>query len=398
LQRALQNGKLEFSRRGFTVASQIGHFGPGGSDDERGIAAVIAHSAAAAKSNRALGSMEKDPQDLTRPRPAVNDGSQTDGDETLERGFPRERHVNELAGALTFARQERLELEAIARRFEGTLGICAAKLDDPNAFVEVGGDDVFPAASVIKIAVALEAFCQVEEGELSLAERVPLKATDKVIGTGVLGQLMPGIAPTIGDLVFMSMAISDNTAANLLIDRIGVFSINRRLSMLGLTMTRLSGKIFSDETKNGPPVDEDFGATASKTNDDRDDGRGERSPVTASELVRLLTAVHRRRSLPEGACSALLDILQKTQTASSIRRGLPEARFRDRAPARLYYKTGSIRGVVNDVGIVATERGAYAIALLSKGSKDLRPTQDNVARIALAEASRVIYRAMRGGE
>jgi beta-lactamase class A len=91
-------------------------------------------------------------------------------------------------------------------------------------------------------------------------------------------------------------------------------------------------------------------------------------------------------------------VLTKTQTASSIRRGLPEARFRDRTPARLYHKTGSIRGVVNDVGIVETERGAYAVALLSKGSRDLRPTQDNVARIALAEASRVIYRAMRGAD
>jgi beta-lactamase class A len=87
--------------------------------------------------------------------------------------------------------------------------------------------------------------------------------------------------------------------------------------------------------------------------------------------------------------------LLKTQTASSIRRGLPEARFRDRTPARLFHKTGSIRGVVNDVGIVATERHAYAVALLSKGSRDLRPTQDNVARVALAEASRVVYRAMR---
>ncbi len=306
--------------------------------------------------------------------------------------------MNELGEmqAQGFAREERLELEAIARRFEGTLGICAAKLDDNSAFVEVGGDEVFPAASVIMIAVALEAFCQVEEGELSLFERVSLETDDKVIGAGVLAQLAPGLTPTIGDLIYLSMAVSDHTAANLLIERIGIFSVNRRLASLGLTMTRLSGKLFADETKNGAPEDEDFGAAASKATDDRDDGRGERSPVTASELVRLLSAVHRRRSLPDGACTALLDILQKTQTASSIRRGLPEARFRDRAPARLHYKTGSIRGVVNDVGIVVTERSAYAIALLSKGSRDLRPTQDNVARIAFAEASRAIYRAMRG--
>ncbi|MBX3202102.1 MAG: serine hydrolase [Labilithrix sp.] len=291
-------------------------------------------------------------------------------------------------------KEERLELETIARRFEGTLGLCSARIDGPDAVLEVGGDEVFPAASVIKIALALEVFCQVEEGALALGERVPLKASDKVIGSGVLAELTEGIAPTVGDLVYLAMAISDNTAANLLVERVGVFSVNARLAALGLEKTRLSGKILVHETKSGPPATEDFGASASAVTDG-DDGRGERSPVTARELVTLLRRVYRRDGLPAPACEALLDLLQKTQTASSIRRGLPEARFRDRTPARLFHKTGSIRGVVNDAGVVATERGAYAVALLSKGSRDLRPTQDNVARIALADASRVIYKAMR---
>ena len=292
-------------------------------------------------------------------------------------------------------KEERLELEAIARRFEGKLGIASARIDVSRTMLDVGGDEVFPAASVIKIALALEVFCQVEEGAIALGERVMLRASDKVIGSGVLAELSEGLSPTIGDLVYLAMAISDNTAANLLVERVGIFSVNKRLAALGLEKTRLSGKILVHETAHGPPADEDFGANASAVTDDRDDGRGERSPVTARELVRLLSCVYRREGLPAPACDAVLEILQKTQTASSIRRGLPESRFRDRTPARLFHKTGSIRGVVNDAGIVATERGAYAVALLSKGSRDLRPTQDNVARVALAEASRVIYKAMR---
>jgi beta-lactamase class A len=304
--------------------------------------------------------------------------------------------VNDPNAAPASSRQERLELEAIARRFEGQLGICCARLDDSNVMLEVFGDEVFPAASVIKIAVALEVFCQVEEGSIALGERVPLRSIDKVIGSGVLAQLADGLTPTIGDLVYLAMAISDNTAANVLIDRVGIFSVNQRLSRLGLKTTRLSGKILTAETKNGPRTPEDFGATATTGLSDQDDGCGERSPMTAREIVRLLTCVYRHEGLSPDACEALLETLQKTQTASSIRRGLPEARFRDRTPAKLHYKTGSIRGVVNDAGIVVTERGAYAVALLSRGSRDLRPTQDNVARVALAEASRVIYRAMRG--
>lgn len=289
-------------------------------------------------------------------------------------------------------KEERLELETVARRFEGTLGICSARIDTPEAALEVGGDEIFPSASVILIALALEVFCQVEEGAIALGERVPLTSSEKVVGPGVLAELSDGLAPTIKDLVYLAMSISDNTAANMLIERVGVFAVNSRLASLGLQKTRLSGKILVDETRRGPPAQEDYGATAAT---ERDDGRGERSPVTPRELVRLLSRVYRREGLPAPACDALLEILQKTQTASSIRRGLPEARFRDRTPATLYNKTGSIRGVVNDAGIVATDRGAYVIALLSKGSRDLRPTQDNVARVALAEASRIVYKAMR---
>lgn len=296
---------------------------------------------------------------------------------------------------------ERLELEAIARRFEGTFAVCATRLDDPTSTVDVAGDVVCPAASLIKIAVALEVFCQIEEGDLALGERVALRQEEKVIGSGVLAALTDGLSPTLGDLVYMALSISDNTAANMLIERVGIFSVNKRLAALGLEQTRLSGKILTSETRNGPPQTEDYGMATSSLGVDgvspsRDDGRGERSPTTAREMVKLLSAIYNKSNLPEGACTSLLDVLLKTQTASSIRRGLPEARFRDRTPATLYYKTGSIRGVVNDAAIVVTEKNAYAIAFLTKGSKDLRPTQDNVARIAIAEASRVVYRAMRG--
>jgi beta-lactamase class A len=294
-----------------------------------------------------------------------------------------------------FGTVERLELEAIARRFEGQLAMCAVRLDDASALVEVMGSEVFPAASVLNIAIALELFCQVDERKVTLAERVTLSQSDKVVGPGVLAQLGEGLMPTLQDLVHLAITISDNTAANLLLDRLGMSAVNGRLERLGLVHTRISGRMLVEETQQGPPQVEDFGLRASVPTG-RDDGRGERSPVTARELVKLLSAIHHREGLPGGACAAVLDILLKTQTASSIRRGLPEARFRDRTPAKLHYKTGAIRGVVNDVGIVATERGAYAIALFSRGSRDLRPTQDNVARVALADASRVLYKAMRG--
>jgi len=82
--------------------------------------------------------------------------------------------MTEIGGA------DRLELEAIARRFEGKLGFCSTRLDDSRATLEVGGDELFPGGSVILVAVALEVFCQVEEGDLALERSLELSSQELV--------------------------------------------------------------------------------------------------------------------------------------------------------------------------------------------------------------------------
>lgn len=222
-------------------------------------------------------------------------------------------------------------------------------------------DEPFPAASVLKIAIALEA-----HASLDLDERVPLRDEDKVIGSGVLSALRAGLAPTVGDLVYLACAISDNTAANVLLERAGVDRVNERLASLGLSTTRVRGKILTPE-------------------------QGELSPVTPREAARLVTLIARREAAPPATCDAVLALLAKTQTASTIGRGLPDSRFDDDPPVKLAHKTGSIVGVVHDVGIVRTGTVEYVVALMSKGSGDRRPNHDNVARVALGEISRAIY-------
>lgn len=272
-------------------------------------------------------------------------------------------------------------IERARAELPGAFGVCAARLD-----VE-GGDDeahrarlafnedaTFPAASVIKIAVALEVLCAIEEGTLNPASRLELRDEDKVIGSGVLVALEPGLRLPITDVLYLAMAISDNTAANLLIDRVGVEPVNARLAALGLRRTRLTGKLLSP------------GA------------RGETSPTTAAELVALLRSIHRRDRLPVRACERLVALLGRTQTASTIGRGLPDERFPGVGPTppeiRLAYKTGSLSGVVAEAAIVRAPRAncAYAIAVLSEGSGDLRPNHDNVGRVVLGRISEAVYR------
>jgi beta-lactamase class A len=245
-------------------------------------------------------------------------------------------------------------IERVTRELPGAFAVCAEHLDR-DARLAWNDDAVFPAASVIKIAVALEVMAS-----LDLSQRLDVREEDKVIGSGVLAGMRPGRLPA-GDLLYLSMAISDNTAANVLIDRVGVAAINARLASLGLTTTRLTGKLISE--------------------------RGEFSPTTAAELVILLRHV----SSHEG----LMALLERTQTASTIGRGLPDERFPGVGPTppdiALAYKTGSIVGVVAEAGIVRTPRATYAIALLSKDSGDLRPNHTNIARVQLGEVSRAVY-------
>ncbi len=246
----------------------------------------------------------------------------------------------------------------VTRELPGSFAVCAERLDRDAHHARLAWNEhaELPAASVIKIAVALEVLCSQDA-----SERIELREDDQVIGSGVLAGLAPGLSLSIADLLHLSMTISDNTAANMLIDRAGVAAINARLASLGLEKTRLTGKLIS--------------------------GGGELSPTTAAELVALLrhASGHDR----------LMALLQRTQTASTIGRGLPDERFPGVGSTppeiTLAYKTGSIRGVIAEAGIVRTPRVTYAIALLSEGSGDLRPNHANIARVLLGEVSRAVY-------
>jgi len=235
-------------------------------------------------------------------------------------------------------------IERVKRELPGAFAVSAARLDGDGTRdgmrLASNDDATFPAASVIKIAVALEVLCAIEEGTLDPSTRLELRDDDKVIGSGVLAALEAGLTLPISDALYLSMAISDNTAANLLIDRVGVASVNARLAQLGLVTTRLTGKLLIPGEN------------------------GETSPTTAAELVTLLRFVHHRDQLPAGACERLVALLERTQTASTIGRGLPDERFPGVGPTppsiTLAYKTGSIRGVVAEAAIVRAPRATSA--------------------------------------
>ena len=101
----------------------------------------------------------------------------------------------------------------------------------------LNGDELFPTASVFKVPVIVELYRQVEAGAVSLEEELALREEDKVPGSGILQELSPGLMVTLRDLVSLMMIVSDNTATDLLIEKVGMENVNATLRRLGLKRT-----------------------------------------------------------------------------------------------------------------------------------------------------------------
>lgn len=247
-------------------------------------------------------------------------------------------------------------VEEIAREVGGTVAVAARNLGTGMALDRLA-DERFPSASVIKIAILLELLARADEGDLRLTDRLIVQDEDKVPGSGVLSMLGAGLELSLDDLAHLMMNVSDNTASNLLIGRLGCDAINRRLSELGLTSTRLERKFY------------DFAARE----------KGLDNWVAAGELADLLMAVERRSVLSPAACEKALAVMRKQQFTSRIPALLPP----DTPVAN---KTGSITGICHDAGIIYSPAGPLVLVVLTR---DL--PHPAVAEGAIRHVARMVY-------
>lgn len=135
-------------------------------------------------------------------------------------------------------------LKAVADGLDGVMGYAIKDIKTGKAYL-LNEKEVFPQASSIKIAVLLEVFKRAEEGTLKLDERIDLTPDKKVAGSGVLYNLgFPSLSLSIKDICVLMIVLSDNTATNLLIDRVGMESVNKRMDALGLPATRLRRRMM----------------------------------------------------------------------------------------------------------------------------------------------------------
>ncbi|HEX7084746.1 MAG TPA: serine hydrolase [Vicinamibacterales bacterium] len=242
----------------------------------------------------------------------------------------QERPPDALAETLRARTAQRLQ--AIASEADGVVGYRIVDLTTGDHFSRLE-TTAFPAASTIKLAILYELLRQADAGAIDLDRTAPLDRRRAVPG-GLLYELgTPSLSPR--DLAVAMIVQSDNTATNVLIDRVGMDAVNRRMRELGLTDTHLRRYMIDLEAAR----------------------RGDENVTTPADLVRLLVAFHERTGLSEEA-GRTADRILRIYKRTPIRAGVP-------ASVPVASKSGELEGVRADAGIVYVERRPYAFAAMS---------------------------------
>ncbi|HEX7021690.1 MAG TPA: serine hydrolase [Trueperaceae bacterium] len=235
------------------------------------------------------------------------------------------------------------------------------------------------AASLIKLPILVEALRQVEAGKLNLQDRIALTDDEKVEGTGILQDLAAGLQPTLHDLLTLMIALSDNTATNLVLNQTGEPQVNALCRELELTDTWLSGKLAVPEARQNEAQ-----------------RRGKRHRTSPADMNQLLVRLVEGRLLGATATSTALEILKKQRMSEALARYLPTDAELEPGTVVVASKSGCLRGVWNDAAIVMRPNGEplYALTVMTDGATDRGFGWEQEGMMLIARASRAIFDIM----
>lgn len=229
-------------------------------------------------------------------------------------------------------------------------------------------DEVFAQASSIKVAVLADLYLQAQEGKLKLTDLYTVQSSDLVPDSDIMGGLTPGVTRlTLRDLATMMVAVSDNSATNVLIDRVGMQNVNAMLDSLGLAHTRLRRKMMDLQAAK----------------------EGRENISTPREMMTLLAALYQGKLLNKETTADFFKMLS-TNKESFIPRDLP-------ADLKVANKPGELEAVRNDCGIVFVEGRPYVICVMTAFLRNEREGEEAISKVSL-EAWRMFDRLSRATE
>src|SRR5581483_6628231 len=253
-------------------------------------------------------------------------------------GLTKNLMVLSLLVTPAFAANLQQKIEAMAAHHHGKVALYAINMKT-GATVAINPDRPVATASVIKLPIMVEAYAQVKAGKRRLTDKVTLTKENQVPGSGVLTFLQPGLELTLQDAIVLMMTVSDNTGTNMVIDQVGIPSVNARMNSMGLKNTYLYKKVYKPAEGQLPPDSKQFGL----------------GKTTAREMA---------------------EVVETSETPSAIAD-----------------KIGMLDDVRNDVALIESKSGPIVISAFTYDNKDQSWNAENEAELLIARMSKAIVDA-----
>ena len=264
----------------------------------------------------------------------------------------------------------RRTLDSIADAHHGTVGYSVIDMETGER-ISRRGDETFPTASLIKVAILTTVYDLVAKGQLSLDDPLTVLKIDQVPGSGVIQFLHNGTVLTVHDAAWLMCTISDNTATNLLLDRIIIRRVWAKMDSLGLQHTRVHSKSFLRNSSVAMDSSIKYGLGV----------------TTPNEMAHLFELMAQGKAVNPSADSAMLDILEHNGTDFMLQRYA--------GGARAAHKDGETDAVRTECTLWYLRNRVIA-CVMTKENKDQRWILDNEPQLTMANMGLAIVNAFGG--
>lgn len=257
----------------------------------------------------------------------------------------------------------REKIDNIINSTEANVGVAVKTLNNQD-IISINEDRIFPSASLIKLYTLAEACRQMKGNKIKLSQEILLTDEVKVGGDGILKELNSGHKFTVEELLILMIIISDNTAANIIIDLIGMENINDFIRTMGFDSTVLQRKMM------------DFKAAKA----------GKQNFTSTKDVLKFFDYLYKGILIDRESSRFMIEILKRQQVTGRLDLYLPEEII-------IAHKTGDLDYLEHDAGIVYLENNHYIICVLTDNNisnKDGREIIGKISKLVYQEFSKNI--------
>ena len=246
------------------------------------------------------------------------------------------------------------QIEELTQPYGSSVSVCIIDASNGN-YCHVNSDKALVSASMIKLAVLCEYMHAVDNGQLDPADRVALKNMNVVGGTGLI-QTERHASYTYDELCRYMIMYSDNTATNVLINKLGQDAINERVQTLGCKNTSLNRQLMALNTNT-------------------------ENWISARDAATILYKIKNGTAASSAMCAKALEYLSKQTDNEGMAEGISSGAFA--------HKTGSLRSMRHDGGIVLGKHPYVIVALCDIGAGNANKLMKEIAQKADAYFSQL---------